>query len=54
MKHTTIDYDERYPEPPEFREAGIPPLMQYLHYILYAVAFIAFIVFAFSLYFNLS
>ena len=48
-QHTTSD--EKYVEPPELREAGVPPLRKQINWITIAVGIIVLIVAAFAIYF---
>ncbi|MEO6818148.1 MAG: FeoB-associated Cys-rich membrane protein [Ginsengibacter sp.] len=51
MKNKISGPEQKYVEPPEMREAGIPPLRKQLNYILITVAIIVFIVAAFAIYY---
>lgn len=58
MEHKKVaresDEDERYPEPPELRRAGYPPLMKIVKKIAIAIGIALIIVLAFSLYYYFS
>jgi len=45
---------EKYPEPPELRKAGVPPLMKIIKIITIAVAIAFVIVLLFSIFFKLK
>lgn len=51
MKNRTTISEEKFVEPPELREAGVPPLRKQINYITVAVAVIILIVLIFAIYF---
>ena len=51
MNNTTSNPGQKFVEPPELREAGVPPLRKQLNWITIAVAIIVLIVVAFAIYF---
>lgn len=46
--------DHKYVEPPELREAGVPPLRKTLNWVTIGIAIALLIVLAFSIYFYMS
>lgn len=46
------DNEEKYPEPPELRKQGIPPLKKILKYLFIGIAVVFIIVLIFSLIFK--
>lgn len=50
-----MEYDqEKYPEPPELRSAGIPPLLKIIKTIVVVIAIAFVIVMAFAVAFRLN
>lgn len=49
-----MDYDEKFPEPPELKKQNIPPLKKQLRLIviLFSIAFIIALIFAITFYFH--
>lgn len=48
------DDNEKYPEPPELRKAGIPPLLKIIKTIVIVIAIAFLIIVTFSIAFKLS
>lgn len=48
------DKKDKYVEPPELREAGIPPLRKQINWFAIGIAVALFIAMAFALYFYLA
>lgn len=46
------DNEEKYPEPPELRKQGIPPLKKILKYLFIGIAVVFIIVLIFALIFK--
>ncbi|MEO6949941.1 MAG: hypothetical protein ABI123_09960 [Ginsengibacter sp.] len=51
MKNKTSISEQKFVEPPELREAGVPPLRKQISYITIAVAIIVLVVLVFAIYF---
>lgn len=50
-----MEYDEqKYPEPPELRRAGIPPLLKIIKTIVFVIAIAFVIVMTFAIVFRLN
>lgn len=48
------EYDEKYPEPPELRKAGFPPLMKLVRWFAIGLGIALIIVLIFSIYYYFS
>ena len=51
MENKTNNSEQKYVEPPELREAGVPPLRRQISWITIAVSIIIVIVAGFAIYF---
>lgn len=47
------EYDEKYPEPPELKKAGVPPLKKELKFVIIGITVAFVIVLIFALIFKL-